>query len=35
MRELLKPDGIFVCEDGDLISASSEPPSKFQEFGRE
>jgi SAM-dependent methyltransferase len=32
MRELLKPEGIFVCEDGDLTSASSEPPSKFQEF---
>ena len=32
MRELLKPEGIFVCEDGDLSSASSEPPSKLQEF---
>ena len=32
MRELLKPDGIIVCEDGDLTSAGSEPPSKLQEF---
>lgn len=32
MRELLKPGGIFVCEDGDLTSAGSEPPSKLQEF---
>lgn len=32
MRELLKPEGIFVCEDGDLTSASSEPRSKLQEF---
>ena len=32
MRELLKPDGIIVCEDGDLTSAGSEPPSKLEEF---
>jgi len=32
MRELLKPEGIFVCEDGDLTSAGSEPPSQLQEF---
>jgi len=32
MRDLLKPDGIIACEDGDLTSASSEPPSKLQEF---
>ena len=32
MRELLKPGGIIVCEDGDLTSAGSEPPSKLQEF---
>jgi SAM-dependent methyltransferase len=32
MRELLKSGGILVCEDGDLTSAGSEPPSKLQEF---
>lgn len=32
MRDLLKPGGIIVCEDGDLTSAGSEPPSKLQEF---
>ena len=32
MRALLKPGGIIVCEDGDLSSAGSEPPSAFQEF---
>jgi hypothetical protein len=31
-RELLKPGGTIVCEDGDLTSAGSEPPSKLQEF---
>ena len=25
MRELLKPNGIIACEDGDLTSAGSEP----------
>lgn len=32
MRALLKPSGILVCEDGDLTSGSSEPPSALQEF---
>jgi len=32
MRDLLKPGGIVVCEDGDLTSAASEPPSRLQEF---
>lgn len=32
MHGLLKPEGLIVCEDGDLTSASSEPPSKLQEF---
>src|SRR5689334_9934120 len=32
MRELLKPDGILACEDGDLSSADSEPPSRLREF---
>src|SRR6516162_648152 len=32
MRSLLKPDGILVCEDGDLTSAGSEPPSVFDAF---
>ena len=32
MRELLKPNGIIVCEDGDLTSAGSEPASSLQEF---
>jgi SAM-dependent methyltransferase len=27
MRSLLKPHGTLVCEDGDLTSAGSEPPS--------
>jgi SAM-dependent methyltransferase len=27
MLALLKPNGILVCEDGDLASAGSEPPS--------
>jgi SAM-dependent methyltransferase len=27
MRTLLKPNGVLVCEDGDLTSAGSEPPS--------
>ena len=26
MRALLKPNGILVCEDGDLTAAGSEPP---------
>jgi len=32
MYDLLKPNGLFVCEDGDLTSAGSEPPSKLQGF---
>jgi SAM-dependent methyltransferase len=32
MRSLLKPDGILVCEDVDLISAGSEPPSTLAAF---
>jgi SAM-dependent methyltransferase len=32
MRALLKPGGILVCEDGDLTSASSYPPSAFDAF---
>jgi SAM-dependent methyltransferase len=34
MHELLKPEGIFTVEDGDLTSGSSEPPSKLEEFSR-
>jgi SAM-dependent methyltransferase len=32
MRTLLKPNGIVVCEDGDLTSAGSEPPSALGAF---
>jgi SAM-dependent methyltransferase len=32
MRSLLTPDGILVCEDGDLASAGSEPPSALGAF---
>jgi hypothetical protein len=32
MRALLKPNGILVCEDSDLTSAGSEPPSAFGAF---
>jgi SAM-dependent methyltransferase len=32
MLALLKPNGILVCEDGDLTSAGSEPPSALQAF---
>jgi SAM-dependent methyltransferase len=32
MRALLKPDGILVCEDGDLTSAGSQPPSALGAF---
>jgi|SRR5262245_16042192 len=32
MRNLLKPDGILVCEDGDLTAAGSEPPSALNVF---
>jgi SAM-dependent methyltransferase len=32
MRRLLKPGGILVCEDGDLTSAGSEPPSALDAF---
>lgn len=32
MRDLLKPNGIFVCEDGDLTTAGSEPASQLEAF---
>ena len=32
MRALLRPNGILVCEDGDLTSAGSEPPSALGVF---
>jgi SAM-dependent methyltransferase len=32
MHTLLKPDGILVCEDGDISSAGSEPPSALKAF---
>jgi SAM-dependent methyltransferase len=32
MHNLLKPGGILVCEDGDLTSAGSEPPSTLNAF---
>jgi SAM-dependent methyltransferase len=32
MRALLKPDGLLVCEDGDLTSSGSEPPSALGAF---
>jgi SAM-dependent methyltransferase len=32
MWSLLKPGGILVCEDGDLTSAGSEPPSALGAF---
>jgi SAM-dependent methyltransferase len=32
MYSLLKPNGILVCEDGDLTSAGSEPPSALGAF---
>jgi SAM-dependent methyltransferase len=32
MHNLLKLNGILVCEDGDLTSAGSEPPSKLSAF---
>jgi SAM-dependent methyltransferase len=32
MRALLKPNGILVCEDADLTSAGSEPPSAYGAF---
>jgi SAM-dependent methyltransferase len=32
MRALLKPGGILVCEDGDLTTSGSEPPSVFGAF---
>jgi SAM-dependent methyltransferase len=33
MGALLKPNGIVVCEDSDLTSAGSEPPSALGAFG--
>jgi SAM-dependent methyltransferase len=32
MHRLLKPGGILVCEDGDLTSAGSQPPSALGAF---
>src|SRR5262245_10563177 len=32
MRRLLKPDGILVCEDGDLTASGSQPPSALGAF---
>jgi SAM-dependent methyltransferase len=32
MRDLLKPGGVLVCEDGDLTSSGSEPPSALGAF---
>jgi SAM-dependent methyltransferase len=32
MRGLLRPNGILVCEDGDLTTAGSEPPSALGAF---
>jgi len=32
MKRLLKPGGVLVCEDGDLTSACSEPPSAIDAF---
>jgi SAM-dependent methyltransferase len=32
MRALLKPGGTLVCEDGDLTTAGSEPPSALGAF---
>jgi SAM-dependent methyltransferase len=32
MHGLLKPGGILVCEDGDLTSAGSQPPSALDAF---
>ena len=34
MHRILKPTGVLVCEDGDLTSADSEPPSQLQAFSR-
>jgi SAM-dependent methyltransferase len=33
MRALLRPGGILVCEDGDLTTSRSEPPSALGAFG--
>jgi SAM-dependent methyltransferase len=32
MRALLRPGGILVCEDGDLTTSGSEPPSALGSF---
>jgi SAM-dependent methyltransferase len=32
MHALLRPGGVLVCEDGDLTSAGSEPPSALDAF---
>jgi SAM-dependent methyltransferase len=32
MYQLLKPNGVIACEDGDLTSAGSEPTSRLQDF---
>src|SRR5262249_60142648 len=31
-RRLLRPGGVLVCEDGDLTTSGSEPPSAFGAF---
>ena len=33
MHRILKPGGILVCEDSDLTSGGSEPPSSMNAFG--
>jgi ubiquinone/menaquinone biosynthesis C-methylase UbiE len=32
MRRLLKPNGVLVCEDCDVTTADSEPPSALSAF---
>jgi SAM-dependent methyltransferase len=32
MQALLRPDGVLVCEDGDLTASGSEPPSALGAF---
>ena len=32
MRALLRPGGLLVCEDGDLTSSGSQPPSALGAF---
>src|SRR6185503_13110930 len=35
MHRLLRPGGVLVCEDGDLTSAGSEPPSALGAFAEQ